>query len=156
MEQQTNEYLETSISAMEDVYRFVLNTYDVYNTPRDYGNGVVLTMVEMHTLVMVAEEPGLRITDLARKWNRTLGAASKAVNRLQKKGYVRKTHLPGNDKAIHVYATETGAELVRFHHQYDREIIAANLDLLLQKHKAEDLDTFHDVLLTFDTLVRNL
>ena len=83
------------VQLMDDVYRFVMCSMDDYNAVHDYGTGKVLNMVEMHTLSMIADDPGLRVTDVAKMWNRTLGAASKNVNKLCVKGYVEKKKLPG-------------------------------------------------------------
>ena len=112
---------ERYVTMMEDVYRFVMYASDDYNTPHDYGTGSILNRVEMHTLAMIAAAPGICITDVARMWNRTLGAASKNVNRLCSKGYVEKRKLPGNDKTIHLHPTPEGEKLAKLHRQFDLE-----------------------------------
>lgn len=133
---------------MDDVYRFVMVASDNYSTPRDYGTGKVLNMVEMHTLSMIADQPGVCVTDVAKMWNRTLGAASKNVNRLCDKGYVEKKKYPGNDKTIHLHPTELGENIARLHKQYDRENIAKILKYLTEVHTEEELMSFYRVLLT--------
>ncbi len=137
---------EYYIELMEDVYRFVMCSMDDYNAVHDYGTGKVLNMVEMHTLSMIAERPGLRVTDVAKRWNRTLGAASKNISKLCSKGLIQKRKLPGDDKTIHLYATERGEELAELHRQYDRQQIGETLQYLLTRHREEDLRIFHEVL----------
>ncbi|NBJ99684.1 MarR family transcriptional regulator [bacterium 1xD8-48] len=139
---------ERYVTMMEDVYRFVMYASDDYNTPHDYGTGSILNRVEMHTLVMIAAAPGICITDVARMWNRTLGAASKNVNRLCSKGYVEKRKLPGNDKTIHLHPTPEGEKLAKLHRQFDLEQGTAALNHLLKAHTAKELETFHRVLLS--------
>lgn len=134
------------VQLMDDVYRFVMCSMDDYNAVHDYGTGKVLNMVEMHTLSMIADDPGLRVTDVAKMWNRTLGAASKNVNKLCVKGYVEKKKLPGNDKTVHLYPTEEGKKLAALHREYDRQHIADSLQYLLSKHTEEELRTYHRVL----------
>lgn len=145
---QQNPNFEHYIKLMEDVYRFVMCSMDDYNSVHDYGTGKVLNMVEMHTLSMIAEQPGLRVTDVAKQWNRTLGAASKNISKLCSKGLIQKKKLPGDDKTIHLYATGKGEELAQLHRQYDRQQIADTLRYLLARHKEEDLQTVHEVLLS--------
>ena len=115
------------MTLMDDVYRFVMCSMDNYNTVHDYGTGEMLNMVEIHTLSMIAEQPGLRVTDIAKLWNRTLGAASKNVSKLCAKGLVEKKKLPGNDKTIHLYPTDKGLEIAALHHRYDRRQIEDTL-----------------------------
>lgn len=134
------------MALMDDVYRFVLCSMDNYSAVHDYGTGKVLNMVEMHTLSMIAEQPGLRVTDVAKLWNRTLGAASKNISKLCSKGLIEKKKLPGNDKTIHLYPTERGKEIARLHRQYDRRQIADTLRFFLSLHTEEELRTFHRVI----------
>lgn len=134
------------VQVMEDVYRFVMCSMDNYSAVHDYGTGEILNMVEIHTLSMIANNPGLRVTDVAKMWNRTLGAASKNVNKLCGKGYVEKKKLPGNDKAVHLYPTEAGRQLAALHREYDRKHIADLLQYLFARHSEEELLTYHRVL----------
>lgn len=136
------EYLQT----IEQLYTFVMCSMDSYMIPHDYGDGRVLSMIEIHTLGMIAENPGICITDVAKMWNRTLGAASKNVNKLQKKGYIVKKKLPGNNKNIHLYPTEEGQYLAELHKKYDKEENEKTLQELMARHSKEELSGFKAVL----------
>jgi len=131
---------------IEQLYTFVMCSMDSYMIPHDYGDGRVLSMIEMHTLGMIAEKPGICITDVAKMWNRTLGAASKNVNKLQKKGYIVKKKLPGNNKNIHLYPTEEGQCLAELHKKYDKEENEKTLQKLMARHSKEELLDFKAVL----------
>lgn len=131
---------------MEEVYTFVGVGMEVLRQPHDYGTGELLSMVEMHTLDRIAETPGLRVSDIAQLWNRTLGAASRNVDRLQSKGLVEKVKLPDNQKNVRVYPTEKGRELSRLHREYDRQELDELARTLLAVHPVEELATFYRVL----------
>ncbi|MEZ3435790.1 MAG: MarR family transcriptional regulator [Lachnospiraceae bacterium] len=131
---------------IEQLYTFVMCSMDSYMIPHDYGEGRVLSMIEMHTLGMIAEKPGICITDVAKMWNRTLGAASKNVNKLQKKGYIEKKKLPGNNKNIHLYPTREGQYLAELHKKYDKEENKKTLQELMGRHSKEELSDFKAVL----------
>lgn len=154
MEQQ--DIYERYFAAIGVFYHFILVAGDDVGAKHDYGTGKELNTVEMHTLAMIADDPGLCITDVAKQWNRTLGAASKNVNKLAAKGYVEKRKLPGNDKTIHLYPTDKGKHLAELHRQYDREHQTKALEYLLKHHTPEELETFYSVLKTMlDVYVRN-
>lgn len=146
MEQQ--DIYERYFAAIDVFYHFILVAGDDMGAKHDYGAEKELNTVEMHTLAMIADDPGLCITDVAKLWNRTLGAASKNVNKLASKGYVEKRKLPGNDKTIHLYPTDKGKHLAELHRQYDRKHQLKALEYLLKHHTPEELETFYRVLET--------
>lgn len=131
---------------MEEVYTFTGVAMEALRKPHDYGTGELLSMVEMHTLERIAETPGMRVSDVARLWNRTLGAASRNVDRLQSKGLVDKVKLPDNQKNVRVYPTEKGRELCRLHRAYDRRELDELARTMLEKYSVGELETFYRVL----------
>ena len=141
-------HLDNSRAMLRDVYRFIFNAYQEYGAPRDYGIGTPLNMVEMQTLAMIYREPGVCVTDVAKRWGRTLGAASRNVDRLCKKGYVEKRKLPDNDKTVHIYPTELGKKLGEFHEEYESKKIDIMLEMLLSRHTEEELYAFHSVIVS--------
>lgn len=141
-----SERLEKIIENMDELYQFILISMDNMKRPQDYGTGELLNMVEMHTLGLIADQPGICVSDVARVWGRTLGAASRNVNRLAQKGYVKKEKLPGNDKNVHLYATEKGQAFAQLHKQHDRETIEADAQEILKHHTIDEVETFFSVL----------
>lgn len=131
---------------MEEVYTFTGVAVETLRHPHDYGTGELVSMVEMHTLDRIAETPGMRVSDIARLWSRTLGAASRNVDRLQSKGLVEKVKLPDNQKNVRVYPTEKGRELSRLHRAYDRRELDELARIMLEKYSVEELETFYRVL----------
>lgn len=131
---------------MEEVYTFTGVAMEALRHPHDYGTGELVSMVEMHTLDRIAETPGMRVSDIARLWSRTLGAASRNVDRLQSKGLVEKVKLPDNQKNVRVYPTEKGRELSRLHRAYDRRELDELARVMLEKYSVEELETFYRVL----------
>lgn len=136
------DYLEVTTQ----LYTYVMESMDIYNKPHNYGEGQELSMVEMHTLSMIADNPGLCVTDVAKMWNRTLGAATKNINKLQKKGYVIKKKEPGNNKSIHLFLTEEGLHLDQLHKKYDQLENEKSIKFLMERHTTEELLAFKKVL----------
>lgn len=131
---------------MEELYTFVGIAMETLKRPRDYGTGELFSMVEMRTLDKIAETPGMRVSDIARLWSRTLGAASRNVDRLQGKGLVDRVKLPDNQKNVRVYPTEKGRELCRLHRAYDRRELDGLARTMLEKYSVEELEIFYRVL----------
>lgn len=147
---------EQYLELQELLSTFVFEQMTVYSKPHCYEDGVTLSMMEMHTLGKIADSPGLLVTNIARIWNRTLGAATKTVNKLEEKGYVIKKKLPGNNKNIHLYPTAEGERLAKLHKEYDRKGISETIRRLSEVHSPEELTAFLNVLQTLTELNREL
>lgn len=75
---------------MERVYTFVSDCNDLYSAAKDYGNGDKMNMAEIHTLSLIADNPGISVSGVSKMWNRTLSAASQNINKLAKKNLIKK------------------------------------------------------------------
>ena len=58
---------------------------------KDYGTGELYSPVEAHLLEKIYFNPGITVTELAKKSNRSKGAISQVVTKLIDKGLVIKT-----------------------------------------------------------------
>ena len=68
------------------VYDFVTVCSSMNAIPKQYAPGVTLTMTEASTVEEIAEHPGVTAAQLCKKWNRTRGALSQLVKKLEQKG----------------------------------------------------------------------
>lgn len=97
----------------------VIHKYmQIEQRPWDYGNGVLLSRPETHTLMLVAADPGVSVTALARKRGITKGAASQLLYKLAGKGLIEKRVSPDSDAQISIYLTAAGEEVNRLHNEY--------------------------------------
>lgn len=71
-----------------------------------------------------------------------MSAASRNVDRLCVKEYVRKQKEDGNEKTVHLYATETGQQLADFHRELDSRETARFANYIQDKCSKEDLEQF--------------
>ncbi len=148
--------LEKFTAEMDLLYKFALTGSDVMFKPRDYGTGEILNIVEIHTLSMIADDPGICISDVARRWNRTLGAASRNVDKLQSKGYIEKKKLDGNNKTIRLYPTEKGTELARLHSECDKQQVQMLTERVLNSHSQGEVINFFSVLRSINEIIKDI
>lgn len=130
----------------EEMYDFVMAIMDHIKKPRDYGTGVILNMVEMHTLALIADHPGISVGEVAKHWNRTMSAASRNVDRLETKGYIEKKKLNGNAKTIHLFATPEGQILAEKHREFDERELELFAQFIRQRCTLDDLQRFNHVM----------
>lgn len=131
---------------MPTFYRFVSLYQDYMNMTRDYGDGVQHSMVEMHILAIVCQEPGITVGQVAQQWGRTKGAASQNVTKLEKRGLLVRAKLPHNAREVHLYPTKHGQHLAQLHAEYDQRTEARIARELLARCSMEELELFDRIL----------
>lgn len=135
------------------IYKFVTTYSDYIKKPHDYGTGEMMTMVEVHTLTAIEENPGITVTQAALEWNRTKGAVSQIIAKLEKRGLIIRKKEENNAKNVHLYATEKGIILSHAHKSYDiNELTSAN-DTLLESFTPEQIDAFYKVMKQYTELL---
>lgn len=134
------------------LYNFVMDYSDYIYKPRDYGTGMVINMVEVHTLTMIENNPGVTVSELAKMWNRTKGAVSQTVTKLAEKNLVYRQKENGNAKVVHLYPTEEGVTLSTSHKLYDNMDILQTQSDLLKSCTLEEIDAFYKVLQAYYNL----
>ena len=113
---------------------------------QDYGTGELVNMVEVHTLTAIEDNPGINVSELALMWNRTNGAISQTVTKLEKKGYIERRKMEGNAKVVLLFPSEKGVRLSQAHKFYDSVEVSKTMnELLLSGCTIEEIDAFFRV-----------
>ena len=141
---------------MEKVYRFILAYHDYIYVKRDYGMDMRHTMVEIHILTDIADNPGTNVTELALKWKRTTSTISGIIKTLVKMGLLTRVRNENDGKVNDLYATELGQKLVLMHKKHDNKTITGNILTLLNKVSIDDLNSFYKVCEVYADLVQNI
>jgi DNA-binding MarR family transcriptional regulator len=137
------------------LYRFVMLYRDYMNDTHDYGSGDMLSMVEMHTLTAIDDNPGITINQMAKMWHRTNGAISQTATKLEAKSYIIRKKMDGNAKNIHLFTTPKGKALSEKHKMYDSAEVAETVKELMYVHSctAEEVDAFFKVIKVYIDLL---
>lgn len=150
--------IDDSFHALNDrhnnIYQFVIRYNDYILSTHVYGEGIPLTMIEAHTLTYIEDYPGITVTELAVYWNKTKGAVSQTVSRLEEKGLVVKKKEDGNAKSLHLYATEIGIRVSKAHKLYDTVDIAKTMGELRKECSAEEIENFYKVLAVYNRVIQ--
>lgn len=128
------------------LFDFAVAYADGANLTRDFGNGKAYSPAEVHMITRIAENPGITVTELARRGNRTKGAISQVVKRLEEKGLVEKRKNTENCSRTLLFATEEGRRLGQCHKERDQQRIEQMEKQLEAQVGQEALDRFYDVL----------
>lgn len=128
------------------LFDFAVAYADGANLTRDFGNGKAYSPAEVHMITRIAENPGITVTELARRGNRTKGAISQVVKRLEEKGLVEKRKNTENCSRTLLFATEEGRRLGQCHKERDQQRIERMEQQLEAQVGKEALDRFYDVL----------
>lgn len=147
---QDDSFINTTYKTLDTrhsiIYEFVMLYNDYIYAAHDYGNGLPLTMIEIHTLTYIDDNPGTTVTILTDHWHKTKGAISQIVSRLEKDGLVSKSKREDNAKTVLLHTTELGHKLSSAHKLYDIADISKTLGEIGEKCKPEEIDTFFKVM----------
>lgn len=135
------------------IYEFVMRYNDYIYAEHDYGNGIPLTMIEVHTLTYIEDHPGATVTELTNYWHKTKGAISQIVSRLEDLGLVQKTKKEGNAKNVCLYVTEDGFQISRSHKLYDTLDITKTLSKIQRECTPAEIDTFYKVISVYYNVI---
>ncbi len=130
----------------DKLYQFVMANSDYINEAKDYGTGLLISMVEVHILTIIEDNPGITISNLAKKWKRTKSAISQNVKKLEAKGLVYRVRDEEDAKIVHLYPTGEGVQLSTAHKLFDNMDILQTQNDLLRSCTTEEIDAFYKVL----------
>ncbi|MGT2929890.1 MarR family transcriptional regulator [Streptococcus dentasini] len=89
-----------------------------------------LTMVEVHLLVLVGQERGIGLSQIAKKRQISRSAVTQLVNKLVLKGYLQKKLSPHKKSSYGLILTELGQEIYQLH-LYQHEFLRKKLEEVL-------------------------
>ena len=120
MEKKYKELSRTPYEYADLIYRYAqIAVKDDYML--DYGTGELYTHVEVHTVSLIEDNPGITASEIADRNYRTKGAVSQILNKLEEKSLIRREKDSHNGRRTCLYVTPKGLELSRKHKEYDDE-----------------------------------
>lgn len=149
-----NETYKILNSRISNLYQFVMhyNEY-IYSSHKYYGDQA-LTMIEVHTLTYIEDNPGTTPAELIKYWDKTKGAISQILGRLEKWGLITKRKKEGNAKNIHLYVTPYGARMSQAHKVFDINDIAKTMSQLQEKCTTEEIEIFYKVIAVYNDVIK--
>lgn len=128
------------------VYDFVTVYNHYIHSSHNYMTDKEFTMMEMHTLTYIEDNPGITVTELAKIWHKTKSAVSQAVKKLVENDYLIRETTSTNNKTIHLYVSEKGKQVSITHKHYDVLDITQTNNQLAAKCGQDSVDQFYKVL----------
>ena len=77
---------------------------------------------ELHSIALIGQSEGITSAELAKFFGITRGVTHKILVQLEKKGFIRKTKQPDNNRDIALYLTESGQKVFALHERYHQEL----------------------------------
>lgn len=151
-----NEAYDEINQRMNIAYRFITGGYQYYKRPIDYGFDISLGMQDVHTLSVIATNPGVTTADIRRLWNNgpTLSAVSQKVNRLLKSGLIEQRRIENDGKSKSLYTTPLGEALHQAHIRYDLQNVEEIMHYLRAHVSEDELDIFFKVMQVWNNWLR--
>jgi len=88
------------MSIIEKFNRMINKFNQVEKKPRDYGTEILLYPSEVHLIETIGKNPGINVTELAKKHGISKPAISQKLRSLEKKDLVERFKNNDNDKTV--------------------------------------------------------
>ena len=82
----------------------------------------------MHVIEAVGLKEPQKMSQIAKEMRVTTGTLTKAVNSLEKKGYVIRQRIERDKRVVNIILTERGIDAYNHHERFHQEMIAFVLD----------------------------
>ena len=145
---------EEANARADALFRFVMLYHDFAMEKKNYGTGVFVSMAEAHTLLSIAKNPGITVSELAQTQFRTKSAISQILKKLENLGYLDRRPDEADRRVIRLFPTEKGWELNAAHMAYDTAEVEETFRDLYRVCPKEDLDAFFRVTDAYLNLLR--
>ena len=87
-----------------------------------------ITYNDMHIIEAIGLETPRKMSEIAKTMSVTTGTLTKAVDSLEKKGYVRRQRSERDKRVVHILLTKRGVLAYRHHEKFHQDMIAFILD----------------------------
>ena len=104
-----------------------------------------LTAQELHTISLIGKMGSPRMSELAARGHVTLGTMTVMINKLVKKGYVKRMRDEGDRRVVVVSLTASGRKINRLHEKFHKDIIDKFLALLTKSEQEKILKIIQKV-----------
>lgn len=133
-----------------------INLFTAFESkPRDYGSGDLLYPSEIHTLVMIAKNPGVNLTQLADSLGISKSGASKFVKKLLAKKLIVKGAVPDNLKEVVFDLTEKGVIAYEGHESFSANTFV-KINEIFNEMNVDELKVLHQFLGNLISVVREV
>lgn len=141
------EQLKHSLFEISEIfYRFTQGNMEHSKFFKNYGIGEAYSAVEMHILIRIAQNPGISVTELAKRNGRTKGSVSQIIGKLELKGLIVRKKRQENAHFISLHTTPKGEEVSKAFQQYQERLIGPIVDDLISLIGCDNSDKFYDFL----------
>lgn len=128
------------------LYDFLMVAGGMINALEMECHGCRLTILEIRTIMLIKENPGITATDICKRWNRTRGAISQMLKKIEDKGFIYKEKDGKNDRITHLFATDWGVDAVNIFTINDFRDDTYIIEHLLEFCSEDELRAFYKVI----------
>lgn len=125
-------------------YRYCQLNAEAHKQPLDYGTGVEYSSAEVHTVVQIAAQPGITVTEIARVTSRSKSAVSQITTRLEKKGLI--CNKKGLNRRGGLYVTDKGQALCDAYSAYIEQKMPPLMERYIERFGQEAMDAFYSIM----------
>ena len=141
VKKENREKILNEIWKVQDEAYALMRSYD--DIPHNYGESS-LYQVEGEFIDIIAENPGITITEISERVGNTTSAASQIVRKLRKKGMLIQVRDEQNNRKYNLLLTDIGKKVYEGHQLFTKEC-KAYFQSCLEEFTEEKLESFVEI-----------
>lgn len=134
--------------------RIITKYNEINKKSRYYGTDTPLFNAEIHMLTIIKENKGIHVTGIADKLGVTKGAVSQIVNKLYKKGLIKKETDLHNQSKLTLSLTPKG-EIAQLNHEEFHNKFDLMVENILKNTSKENVEFLKNFLASFENQLEN-
>ena len=143
MDKKAKNLSHTPYEYSDVIYRYTQLVAAGVQSQQDYGTGELYTSLEVHTVTLIEENPGITASKIAEETLRTKSAVSQMIAKLEAKELVFRKKDPNNGKQLFLFVTPKGKHLSLCHKAYDEKNIP--LDEMIELFGRDAVEKYADI-----------
>ncbi|MGF0095290.1 MarR family transcriptional regulator [Peptoniphilus sp. SGI.035] len=148
-----NEVFHSINNVYSEMYKFVLLYNDYIFSTHSYGVDIKFSMIEVHTLTYIEDNPGITSTELVEYWHKSKSSISQILKRLEEHNLIRKEASIENKRFKLLYVTEKGKKVNDEHRKFDIVDVSKTLNSLQKKVSKNDILSFFKVINAYNEVI---
>ena len=125
-------------------YRYCQLNAEAHKQPLDYGTGELYSSAEVHSVLRIAEAPGITVTEISHLGGRTKSAVSQIVTRLENRGLVIRKK--GPNRGVGLFVTDKGQALCDAYSAYIEQKMPPLMERYIERFGQEAMDAFYSIM----------
>ena len=139
---------QTLNKLLVDLFQYIMGLEEKKLITEEFRD---LTYNDMHIIEAIGLEEPKKMSQIAKKMSVTTGTLTRAIDSLERKGYVKRERSSSDKRVVYLTLTERGVAACRHHERFHQDMIAFILNGLSKEESIVLKNALEKIMIYFET-----